>query len=174
MDAYFLRQICGLLRTQQQWLTKVFVETVYEYIITPALYKTFWNFINTIMRLDYCDYVDEIWNESENLSKVTEVFKPVSDSRVNKLKFNTYLCVYGGYSHVVYSLYSHFRQISYIFYVSCIFILVVNCTDIIATVGEEFSNCKVVDHYVNYTYYYHRYRSAQYGKKEKLETIGEN
>lgn len=42
-----------------------------------------------------------------------------------------------------------------------------NCTDIIVTVDEEFSNCKMVDYYVNYTYYYYRYRSAQYGKKKK-------
>lgn len=39
-----------------------------------VLYETFWNFINTVTRDGYCDYVEKVWNKSENLHKSYEIF----------------------------------------------------------------------------------------------------
>lgn len=42
--------------------------------ILCALYKIFLNCINTVMRLGYHDYVNQIWNKSENTYRNYKIF----------------------------------------------------------------------------------------------------
>lgn len=49
-------------------LAKVF-QHLYVVLLNTlcVLHGTFWNFISTVMRFDNHDYIDKVWNESENI-----------------------------------------------------------------------------------------------------------
>ena len=76
------------------------------------------------MRLDYCDYVDEIWNESENLPKVTEIFKTVSVLTNSNLTFRHVFIV------AIPTLSTHF--------------IVIFARYLISSTFHTFSNCNMI------------------------------
>lgn len=50
----------------QNITTLAFFEHIFMDILS-VLCKTYWNFISTVVRLDYHDYIGEVWNKSENV-----------------------------------------------------------------------------------------------------------
>lgn len=49
---------------------RIFIDTLLLIRIYFVLFGTFWNFINTVMRLDYHDYIGDVWNPFENIQDV--------------------------------------------------------------------------------------------------------
>ena len=53
--------------------------------VLRALDETFWNFISTVVSLDYHDYIDETWNISENVYRSYKIFTTEIFAQIAKI-----------------------------------------------------------------------------------------